>query len=629
MEILAPAGSPDSLVAAIDGGADAVYLGGKQFGARKFSDNFDDGQMEGAIAYAHDRNVKVYVTVNTIIKDIEMMEAVSYVRFLKNIGADAVIVQDAGLLNAISSVDIDKHASTQMGIHSHEGLEWCHENGIARAILARELTLDEMKAVVKDSPIETEVFAQGALCYCLSGGCLFSSMAGGRSGNRGECAQPCRKRYVSEDREGYLLNTKDLFCIDRLDELRDIGIAAVKIEGRMRSPAHSYLTSKVYSLTNKGGPQQEIDQSIALLKTIFNRGYGEGYMNGAADIVQTLYPDNRGSYLGTVEIKKGRFDPKGMDINIKDGVSIFSGESKIGGFKVPDNAVSVPFKIKDGTYDIYRTYDPRIDSIKNAFTPTPNFNGKTKRPPSAKLPHGTDRRPRKADISIYASSLKVLDAVKGNADRIYFESNAQVDEARDICASLDIEMVEILPRFTVNDTVAKGAAMVHSVGQMRANRNNVTYGSYYMNIFNSFFKNDMHQVTLSTELSRGEIKDTLKRYDGRVEQMVFGRTEMMVTRDPDIKAGTIKDEKGFVFPVYRDKDGWAHILNSSDLFLLESLDELERMGVDSFGIDLRRRPASIAKAVAHAFAKRDMNRKDEIKEMCGSITYGHYFKGLS
>ena len=185
MEILSPAGNPEGLVASILGGCDAVYLSGKSFGARAFAGNFTDGQLEGAVNYAHDRGVKVYVTVNTLIKDSEMDEAVSFVKFLSDIGADAVLIQDLGLLKSLHSVDINKHASTQMGIHSAEGLEWCKRNGLSRAVLNRELTFEELSEIVPNSPVETEVFVQGALCYCISGGCLFSSVVGGRSGNRG------------------------------------------------------------------------------------------------------------------------------------------------------------------------------------------------------------------------------------------------------------------------------------------------------------------------------------------------------------------------------------------------------------------------------------------------------------
>ena len=190
MEILAPAGSPESLVAAVKGGADAVYLAGKDFGARASAKNFSDPELEGAVAYAHANGVRVHVTVNTLVKNSELDEAVQFVQFVKDAGADAVIIQDLGLLDSIRHIPIAKHASTQMQIHSLEGARWCAENGISRAILARELTLEEISAIASESPVELEVFVQGAMCYCMSGGCLFSSMAGGRSGNRGNAPSP-------------------------------------------------------------------------------------------------------------------------------------------------------------------------------------------------------------------------------------------------------------------------------------------------------------------------------------------------------------------------------------------------------------------------------------------------------
>jgi len=219
MEILSPVGSPDSLVAAIKGGCDAVYLAGKSFGARAYAGNFSDSELEGAIGYAHDHGVKVHVTVNTLIKNSEMEEAVSFVKFLKDIDADAIIIQDLGLLKHLTNVDIPKHASTQMQIHSLEGIKWCSEYGLDRAVLARELTIDELKQIVPESPIETEVFIQGALCYCMSGGCLMSSFIAARSGNRGECAQPCRRLYERDGKPGYYLSCADIYGMDYLKDL--------------------------------------------------------------------------------------------------------------------------------------------------------------------------------------------------------------------------------------------------------------------------------------------------------------------------------------------------------------------------------------------------------------------------
>ena len=634
MEILSPAGSPEGLIASIKGGCDAVYLGGKAFGARAFSQNFSDKELEGAVNYAHERDVKVYVTVNTLIKDHEMSEAVSYVRFLEDIGADGILIQDLGLLKNIDRFGIKKHASTQMGIHSAAGLEWCFENGIDRVVLARELTFDELSSVIKGSKIETEVFVQGAMCYCISGGCLFSSIAGGRSGNRGQCAQPCRKSYFFEEKEGFFLSNADLYGVEWLDRLRSIGISAVKIEGRMRSHAYAYLASKVYSMANSGRPWSEIADTADLLKTVFNRGFCEGYLPGVSSPVQSRYADNRGFLLGSVTItdRKIVLSELKEPVNIRDGISIFKGKEKVGGFKVSSlGSATIPFKIGDGKYDLYRTYDPRIDEIKNLIGEVPVLSGRTERKPYRETLKKSDRAPKDPDTSFYVSSLKVLNEVIGYADRIYYDLNDSTGAAEKLCDKNDVEFVANLPRFRpLMDLDAPFRnVMVNTPDQLHHCKDKNKYGSCHMNMFNSSFPPMLQQATLSAELSRSDIRGIAEHHKGPIEVMVFGRTELMCTRDPKLSAGTLKDELEHDFPVYRDSFGLAHILNSSDLLLLPYLSELSSMGIDSFGIDLRKRPASLAKIVADAYGNRDISNKGKITEMCGSINYGHYLRGVS
>ena len=634
MEILSPAGSPEGLIASIKGGCDAVYLGGKAFGARAFTQNFSDKELEGAVNYAHERKIKVYVTVNTLIKNHEMNDAVSYVGFLDDIGADAILIQDLGLLKNLSRFKIRKHASTQMGIHSAAGLEWCYENGIDRAVLARELTFSELSSITKGSKIETEVFVQGAMCYCLSGGCIFSSIAGGRSGNRGQCAQPCRKAYFNDEKEGFFLSNADLYGVDWLERLRSIGISAVKIEGRMRSHAYAYLASKVYSMANSGRPWEEIADTADLLKTVFNRGFCEGYFPGVSSLVQNRYADNRGFLLGSVSITDKKLDMSALSepVNIRDGLSIFRGKDKIGGFKVSSlGKVTVPFKIDNGTYEIYRTYDPRIDEIKNLVGEIPDLKGNTERKTYQVNLKESGRTAKDPDISFYVSSLKVLNEVMNYADRIYYDLNDSTESAKKMCDKNGVEFVVNLPRFRplMDLNVLGDNVMVNTTDQLFHYKGKKEYGSYHMNMFNSFFPSTIYQTTLSAELSKSEVREIAEHYGGRIEMMVFGRTELMCTRDPGLAAGTLKDELEHDFPVYRDNFGLAHILNSSDLLLLQYLNELGSIGVDSFGIDLRKRPASLAKVVADAYKNKDISKKGMITEMCGSINYGHHLRGVS
>ncbi|UAL07126.1 MAG: U32 family peptidase [Candidatus Methanogranum gryphiswaldense] len=632
MEILSPAGSPEGLVASIKGGCDAVYLGGKIFGARAFADNFSDKELQGAIEYCHDNKVKAYVTVNTIIKDVEMENAVGYVKFLRDIDADAILIQDLGLLKNISRYDIAKHASTQMGIHSAAGLRWCSKHGMDRAVLSRELTFDELSEVIKDSPIETEVFVQGAMCYCISGGCLFSSLVGGRSGNRGQCAQPCRKKYFMDGKEGYLLSNADIYGVEWIKKLEAIGVTSAKIEGRMRSEAYAYLATKVYSMTKNGNSWDEIKDTDDLLKTVFNRGFGPGYFDGVKSPVQYRFADNRGYYLGTVIISDRRFNTNDLNcpVHIKDGISIFRGDEKVGGFKLTNiGKVASPFRINDGEYDIYRTYDPEIDIIKNLVGEPPKFTGDKTRSDVKVDKKVVERPKKKPEFSFYVNSLKTLDTVLPYADRVYFDMNENLEIAKKMCNKTNVECVTNVPRLYPMGKVDDDSIMIHSPGQVEYDNETRVYGSYFMNMFNSNFEAGLFQTTLSVELSKIEMENIAKHYSGRLETIVFGRTELMCTRDPNMTNGILKDEKEFEFPVYKDDHGLSHILNSSDLLLLPYMKELQNMGINSVGIDLRKRPSQLAKVVAEAYVNQDVSMKGKITEMCVGINYGTYLKAIN
>lgn len=635
VEILSPAGSPDSLIAAVKGGCDAVYLAGKQFGARAFAGNFSDRELEGAVGYAHDNGKKVHVTVNTLVKNKEMEDAVSFVRFLADIGTDAIIIQDLGLLKQLRNIDIAKHASTQMQVHSLEGVKWCAENGLSRAVLARELTLEELEPIVKDAPIETEVFIQGALCYCMSGGCLMSAFLGGRSGNRGSCAQPCRKRYDRDGTVGYHMSCADIYGVDAMPALRDMGVTSLKIEGRMRSPAYTYLATKVYSLAEKGDFGKEFEENKELLRTVFNRGVCPGYLDGVKSPVQSVYPDNRGFFIADTVIKNKTIDNTSFDekLGLRDGISIFDGDTKVGGFKIMDlSPIHVPFKIADGRYQIYRTYDPRIDTVKNLLGETPKFTGETER---RQIHLKLDRQPIDKgipELSFYVSTVKNLEAALPYANRIYFSNMDKLDEAEEICRQNNIECVALLPRFDSSDSVSFNdrPVMVNNVGQYRACKGAPRiYASNIMNIFNSYVPLNLFQATLSVELSRNEVSDLVSYYPHRTEVMAFGRTELMYTRDPAMDNCTLKDDTEAVFPVYKDRRGFSHILNSVDLYLIDSLEELGRSGVSSVGLDLRKRPPALVKAVGEMCVNPTPKMRDRITEMCGgSFTRGLYQRGV-
>ncbi len=285
MELLAPAGSRESLIAAVENGADAVYLGGKLFSARKFAANFDRKDLQWAIEYCHVRGVKVYITVNTLVHQHELSEALDYIRYLYDTGADAIIVQDIGLVTAIKHIfpDLAVHASTQMTIYDAYGVHAAQQLGICRVVVARELYLQAILDITKRVTTEIEVFVHGALCISYSGQCLFSSLIGGRSGNRGQCAQPCRLPYQLIDMASgkpfgaqageFVLSPKDLKLIEHLPDLTKAGVSCIKLEGRMKGPEYVAVATRAYreALNGKLGSEASLD-------AVFNRSFTKGYL---------------------------------------------------------------------------------------------------------------------------------------------------------------------------------------------------------------------------------------------------------------------------------------------------------------------------------------------------------------
>lgn len=315
IEILAPAGSYDNFLAAINAGADAIYLGGTAFGARAFSDNFTKDELLHAIDVAHIHNKKVYLTVNTLLKNHEINEQLyEFIEpFYKN-GLDAVIVQDLGVLKFIREYfpEIHVHASTQMTITGVSGAELLKELGASRIVTSRELNLEEIKNINQQVDIEIESFVHGALCYCYSGQCLMSSLIGGRSGNRGRCAQPCRLQYdvkmndtiLNSNQEKYVISPKDICTLSILPQIIQAGVHSLKIEGRMKSTEYTAGVISIYrkyvdKYLESGFEKYSVsDDDLNMLKDLYNRGgFSKGYY--VEDIGKTMMSLSRPNHQGT------------------------------------------------------------------------------------------------------------------------------------------------------------------------------------------------------------------------------------------------------------------------------------------------------------------------------------------
>ncbi|QGU94977.1 U32 family peptidase [Clostridium bovifaecis] len=369
IELLAPAGSMDSLHAAVQNGADAVYLGGAKFSARAYASNFDEENMIKAVEYCHLYNIKIYVTVNTLLKESEIIEALEYTKFLYEIGVDALIIQDTGLAELVrrNFPNFEIHASTQMTVHNGEGALFLKNSGFSRIVLSRELSLEEIKYISKDLEVETEIFVHGALCICYSGQCLMSSLIGGRSGNRGRCAQPCRLPYniinkkTGQSNKGYILSPKDICTIENVKELIESGTSSLKIEGRMKRPEYvagvvsAYRKAIDAAYEELGVETEKInrtsikDEKKKLLQLFNREGFSKAYMFGnvGKDMMAYNFPKNTGILLGKVN--------KDLTIKLEENISLQDGVRF-------DNDGFTVFKIVKGSKNVEEAY--RGDLVK-------------------------------------------------------------------------------------------------------------------------------------------------------------------------------------------------------------------------------------------------------------------------
>ncbi len=391
-ELLSPAGTKDSIYSAVNNGCNAIYLGGKNFNARKFASNFSDEDLTEIIDFCHIRGVKVLITLNILYKNSEINAVLRFVSKMYAAGADAFIVQDLGMFSLLKAnfPSIRLHASTQMTAHNIETVNFLNKIGFSRIVLSRELSLNEIEYISKNTPAEIEVFVHGALCVSYSGRCLMSSMIGERSGNRGQCAQPCRMKYAllknnKKIEENYLLSPKDIMTLNSINKLIFAGVNSFKIEGRMKSPEYVAQVTKIYrkyidlSLSKKFVSANSED--VEKLTQIFNRGgeFSTGYLNNwAGTKMISPSPKSSGIKIGTVE----KYNPASQKATIAlsksviagDGIEIWTEkEPHVGcGISKPaqkNSKISLKIKgnIKKGN-DVYKSYDKQLnDELKKEY----------------------------------------------------------------------------------------------------------------------------------------------------------------------------------------------------------------------------------------------------------------------
>ena len=471
VEILSPAGSIDSFIAAINAGADAVYMGVDRYNARTMSKNFTVEEYLDAIFEAHKRGVKVYLTLNTLVKDDEIKDALNIVAKLYSHGLDAVILQDLGLAQKLHELfpKLAMHASTQMSVYSKEQVQVLKRLGFSRVVLARGLTIEEIKEICESTDLEIEVFVHGALCVCVSGQCNISRLIGSRSANRGNCAQPCRRKYslykTGESKSiisgKYILSKKDIFGIELVNELIDAGVTSLKIEGRNKTPEYVALTTKMYK---KALTDTISDRDIHDLLQMFNRsGKSEGYLNGVQykDSISTKTPKNIGLKLGKVLDVKNKFVKVKLEenINLHDGIEIYSDENVLS---------TIVTCIKDEKFNIVNS------EMKNGeYVWLGDINSKCK--VGSVIYKTTDSVLSKNIIEEYTRRInrKILCDVK-----VTIKSNENVQVEAKLCDKIIKHVSDIVPEKSINHSLTK--EKVESVFSTFSNVNVVLEENIYI-----------------------------------------------------------------------------------------------------------------------------------------------------
>jgi len=596
VELLLPAGDESCLRAAVNNGADAVYLGFKGFNARRSACNFDENGIFSAIDYCHRRNVKVYVALNTLVKNDELAEYFRLINVAYSAETDAVLIQDQCLIPLIKQnfLSLAVHLSTQATtVNSHS-----IPAGIDRVVLARELPIEEIADISKK--YSTEVFVHGALCFSYSGQCLFSSLAGGRSGNRGLCAQPCRLMYNNK----YSLSTMDLCLLQKIPELINAGVAAFKVEGRMRSPLYVATVARIYRKyidAYYAGTFSIDNRDIDELKLVFNREFTTGF-SFSDNIVDPRKPMNRGIFLGT--FRGGELKLR-AELKLGDGVGIWIGDEVVGH--------KVKKIVKDGASvreafsgDVVRI-DPRGARDRDPVYKTSSVD--------VKFELGDEIKPIKADVKRKKITLPHLHPVenkssvkifvktynkksaraadKAKADVVYYDiSKDDCDEVKGALGHSrffvytprmlsDKQLVEVADKIK---KVSPDGVLVGNRGLLNFLDGRDVHLDYSFNCFNDVDLGCYRGIPIiSPELNFGEVTALKNK---RFIVLVHGDVVLMSSRQ-ELKAPELVDSEGRHFRVRRN-DGITEVLNSRQLGLFNRARGYVRAGIKFFCIDVEK-----------------------------------------
>lgn len=635
-ELLAPAGSFEALKAAIAGGADAVYFGGGDFNARINAKNFTNEELKQAIDMLHSCDRKAYITLNTLVHERELPDYLRFAEFVYLSGADALIVADIGGAEAIRRhlPNLELHASTQMSGHNLAQAELLAKQGFSRMVCARELPKEDLEHLVKNSPIEIEMFTHGALCVCHSGQCLFSSLVGGRSGNRGECAQPCRLPYQSEDgKQGYPLSLKDLSLANHITELIECGVHSLKIEGRMKSPEYVFGVVRAFRTLldeNRNATKEE----LATLARIFSRGgFTDSYYKKTISSDMLGIRSDEEKYLS----KTALFSSEKIDeiLPQKQGISAFA-KIKLGSpmeltltcestsvtaqGEIPNEAINAPLSFENIKKNLSKfgatsfelvDFDAELDN--NIIVPISSLNALRREATKLLEDALSSTSIQRVGFNKYIadapkSSKKVLktarfykadqisDSAKNHFDLIYLPLQNYNGECEGIILppvifDNELSKVEALIQKAKNNGAKY--ALVGNIGALELAKKYdfIIHGDFRFNVYNNesvskLEKLGVENIILSPELTLPQIRDI----KGDTSVIVYGRVPLMllekcvaseVSSCEGCKSGytQITDRKGITFPILREFEHRNIIYNSNPTYMADRESDLARAGV--------------------------------------------------
>ncbi|MBQ4518247.1 MAG: U32 family peptidase [Clostridia bacterium] len=677
MEILAPAGSFEALRAAVENGADAVYVGGNRYSARKSAQNFTDEELATAVDYCHLRNSRLYLCCNTLLKETELDEAMAFIRYAYAIGVDALIMQDWGLVRRVRQElpEFPVHASTQMTVTNSDGIAMLERIGASRVVLAREVTAKEIAAIREKTQMELEYFVHGALCISYSGQCLMSSILGGRSGNRGGCAQPCRLPYtllkngqpVTETLP--LLCPKDLCLADRVQELKNLGVTSLKIEGRMKSPEYVAMVTRIYKQATEG--TVSADDIRSMLKFFSRGGSCYGYFDGCTygNMMDMADGTKIAGALPEIEKKQKTLpvtmqlvarteEPLYLRVENGEGISVsVTGElcqkartrateksrmeeqlRKLGGTAFYAKEVSVEASddvavaIKDLNALRRSALEQLEQKIVNCFH----------REPVAAPVQEEKKTYCKTETPVLCAEVNTKEQLKAAVDmgieRIYMPASLLADakEVKDPVVLLppinkELQTVEI---------GEKEGVCIQNIGQLAKMQGREITAGHRLNITNSqsiamLQEMGVTRFVLSPELNMKAISSLRRHTDTFLEVIGYGRLPLMLLENCIIKSAygcvcdegefALKDRKNEVFPIGSRHCGNI-IYNSKPLYMADRILDIKNLQINGIRLCFSLENYETCCIIIREYQEALSGKKKEAPE--GGFTRGHFYRGM-